>query len=82
MLERLEELALKLGVRVRVEALGERDGDILFQSGTCFLKGERLIIVDGRLPLEKKCRALAKELGKMELSSVFVPPRVRMFLES
>lgn len=82
MLDKLEELALKLGVRVRVEALGERDGDLVFQSGTCFLKGERLILVDGRLSVEKKCLALARELKKMETSQVFVSPRVRLFLES
>lgn len=81
MLEKLEELAEKLNVRVRQEALGERDGDILFRSGTCFFKGERLIILDGRLGPQKKCLALAAELKKLNLSSVFVPPRVRIFLE-
>jgi hypothetical protein len=81
MLEKLEELAEKLDVRVRQETLGERDGDMLFRSGTCFFKGERLIILDGRLGLQKKCLALAAELKKMDLSLVFIPPRVRLFLE-
>jgi hypothetical protein len=82
MLDRMEETASKLGVKVRVEALGDKDGDITFQSGTCFVKGERLIIVDGRLPLNRKCFALAAELKKLELSQVFIPPRVRLFIET
>jgi hypothetical protein len=82
MLDRLEETALKLGVHVRVEALGDRDGDLVVQSGTCTLKGERIIIVDGRLAPDRKCLALAAELKKLELSSVFIPPRVRLFLET
>jgi len=81
MFERLEELASKLGVHVRVETLGERDGDLVFQSGACLLKGERLVLVDRRLPWSQKCRVLAQALRKMETSHVFVPPRVRMYLE-
>ena len=81
MLEMLEALAAKLGVRVRLEAVGAREDERVFQGGTCFFKGERLIVVDSRLSPAGQCRALAAELRKVDLSQVFVHPRVRFYLE-
>lgn len=79
MMDRLEEVAEKLGVKVRVEALGEREGTIVFQSGTCILRGKRTIIIDGRLSLNERCKALASELKKLNHSNIFIYPAVRRF---
>ena len=81
MLDMLEALAAKLGIRVRVEAVGTREDERMFQGGTCLFKGERLIVVDSRLSVQQQCRALAAELKKVDLSQVFVHPRVRFYLE-
>ena len=80
MLRQLEQLAEKLGVEVRYERLGGEEEELSLKSGSCRLKGRELIIVDRTLGPEGRCRVLAEELRRFDLSKVFVTPAVRVLI--
>jgi hypothetical protein len=70
----LEQVAEKLGVRVRYERA-------TFTGGSCTLRGEALIIVNSRLTLREKVRALAREVARLPLEDIFIRPEVRRELD-
>jgi len=72
--EELEQVAERLGVTVRYERA-------TFTGGSCTLRGEPLIIVNSKLTLREKVRALAKEVSRLPLDDVFIRPEVRRHLE-
>jgi hypothetical protein len=72
--EELEQVADRLGVTVRYERAN-------FTGGSCTLRGEALIIVNSRLTLREKVRALAREVSRLPLDDVFIRPEVRRHLE-
>lgn len=72
--DELEQVAEKLGVKVRYERAD-------FTGGSCTLRGEALIIVNSKLSLREKVRALAKEVSKLPIEEVFIRPEVRRELE-
>jgi hypothetical protein len=72
--DELQQLAERLGVTVRYERAN-------FTGGSCTLRGEALIIVNSRLTLREKVRALAKEVSRLPLDDVFMRPEVRRHLE-
>jgi len=72
--EALEQVAQRLGVTVRYERA-------TFTGGSCTLRGEPLIIVNSKLTLREKVRALAKEVSRLPLEEVFIRPEVRRHLE-
>ncbi len=79
-LDQLEQLAAKLGVIVRFETL-EREDDLQLRGGSCRLRGAQLIIVDKHRTQAEKCRILAEELKRFDLSKIFVTPAIRGLLE-
>ena len=81
-LEQLEQLASKLGINVRYEYLGEKDDDVHLRSGSCRVKGDRVIIIDRFKSKGERCRLLASELKRCDLSRVFITPAVRDILEA
>jgi hypothetical protein len=77
----LEAVAARLGVPVRLEALGQEGDAAPTRGGLCRVKGEEFIYVDSRLSLPDKCRVLAEALSHFDLGNVFMPPAVRRFVE-
>ncbi|MCD6097286.1 hypothetical protein J7K18_00190 [bacterium] len=75
LLRELEELAAKLGIRVRYERLVGTPG------GYCVVKGDSVIIIDKRANPATKIKILSMELAKLDLSSVYIVPYVRELLE-
>lgn len=75
----LNELAVQLGVEVRLEALAD-DDDYAARGGLCRL-GQRLVaFVERRLPPEGRNRQLGQALKGLELEGVYLRPAVREFL--
>ncbi len=79
LLQRLEQAAEWLGIQVRYEDLA--DDEISVHSGGCRLAGRNLILIDRRLTLGQRARALARELAKRDLDGVYLLPRVREFID-
>jgi hypothetical protein len=77
----LDELALaaeRAGIRVRVESFDSHLSDVKRpRGGLCTLRGERLILVDAKLPLPEQIATLAEALARVDLEHLFLPPIVR-----
>jgi hypothetical protein len=77
----LEGVAQKLGVEVRYESLHGNDDLGASRGGFCLLRGRRLILIEQDLPLQDRCAILARSLGELDLSRVFIPPAARDLIE-
>ena len=75
----LEETALRLGLTVRYERLGDDQTEV--KSGRCRLKGEEFILVDRRLSVTERVEVLSRELKKADLSGIYIKPFLRSLLE-
>ena len=77
----LDELTLaaeRAGIRVRVESFDPALSDVRRpRGGICTLRGERLILVDGKLPLPERIATVAEALSGVDLEHLFLPPIVR-----
>ena len=71
----LEELAERLGIEVRYEALGRHRGAT--SGGRCRLHEQTLIIVDANAPAVEQVGVLLDALSQLNVESLFVPPALR-----
>ncbi len=74
MLAELEDVADKLGFKVRYEK-----GN--FAGGYCILKESRLLVVNSRNEAERRIIILAKSLKEIGIDDIFVKPNVREIIE-
>ena len=81
LLSKLEQLCGSLGVCVRYEGLGDGEGLPAAESGLCRLRQDRILFVDARLSPAHRCRVLAGELRRFDLSAVFLHPALRRLLD-
>jgi hypothetical protein len=70
----LETIALNLGIDIRYEK-----GD--FEGGLCRLDDNRFIIINKTLSDKHKIRMLARELGTLDLESVYIIPALRQIID-
>ena len=78
LLDELSRAAERAGIRVREEAFDPNLSDVKKpRGGLCTLRGERLILVDAKLPLPERIATVAEALAGVDLESIFVPPIVR-----
>jgi len=75
LLQELEKLAERLDISVRYE-----NGE--FRGGLCRVKDEQVIIIHKKIGDERKISILARELGKFDLGSLYILPKVRELLLS
>lgn len=75
----LLDAARRAGLDVRVTDLS--DDEITAHSGFCLVRRGPTLIVDARLPVASQIKILARELGRMNLEGVFLPPAVRAIIE-
>ena len=80
LLQQLEELAERLGVKVLYESLDQQE--FVVESGTCTLRGQLVAIIDCRLTPGDRTRVLADCLSRFDLSTVYLVPAVRELIES
>ena len=74
LLNDLEAIAVQLGIDVRYEK-----GD--FEGGLCRLEENRIIIINRTLSDKHKIRMLARELGTLDLESVYIVPALRQLID-
>ena len=70
----LERVARRLGIEVRYE-------DCEGRGGMGLLRGRRVIFVDERRPPVGRAEVIASCLAQLDLEGLFIPPRVREFIE-
>ena len=78
-LKELEELAQNLGIDVRYENFKQEAG--FTSGGLCRLKGRYLLILHSKAATRDKVEALASALHRFDLSSLYLKPGVREFLD-
>lgn len=79
LLTALEDLAQRLDVEVRYEAVEGAEG--LAPGGLCRLHGRLLLILNPAASLRDKTDALAQAVKRSDLSRVFLVPALRDYLE-
>lgn len=76
-----DELALaaeRAGVVVRSEEFDPNLSDVKRpRGGLCTLRGQRIVLIDAKLPLPERIATLAEALAAVDLEGVFMPPVVR-----
>ena len=79
-LQQLEELAERLGVKVIYESLSQEE--FVIRSGTCTLRGQLLALIDQKLSAADRIRVLADCLARFDLSTIYLVPAVRELIEA
>lgn len=80
LLQQLEELAERLGVKVLYESLDQQE--FVVKSGTCTLRGQLVAIIDRHLTPGDRIRVLADCLSRFDLSTVYLVPAVRELIDA
>lgn len=76
--DELTRAAERAGIRVRSEVFDPNLSDVKRpRGGLCTLRGERIILVDAKLPLPERIATVAEALASVDLEAVFMPPVVR-----
>jgi len=79
LLEQLEELAGKLGIRVRYENLQKMNPG--FMGGLCRVKGEYHLMMDKRTGRQERIGLFLDALVRFELNGIYMTPKLRTLLE-
>ena len=79
-LQQLEDLAERVGVKVLYENLDREE--LVVKSGSCLLRGQLLVIIDHQLPPGGRIRVLADCLARFDLSTIYLVPAVREVIEA
>ena len=69
-LQELENICCKLGLTLRYE-----EGD--FIGGLCRIDDEKLIIINKKLPIDKKIKLIAQEISTLNFEDIFILPAVK-----
>lgn len=76
--DELTRAAERAGIRVRSEVFDPNLSDVKRpRGGLVTLRGERIILVDAKLPLPERIATVAEALAGVDLEHVFMPPIVR-----
>ena len=76
--DELTHAAERAGIRVRSEVFDPNLSDVKRpRGGLCVLRGERILLVDAKLPLPERIATVAEALAGVDLEHVFMPPIVR-----
>jgi hypothetical protein len=79
-LAQFEELAEKLGIRVRYENVRMEEASGL--GGLCRIKGEYVLIIHSRATIKEKIGIMTGALKPFDLSDMYVRPALRELLEA
>lgn len=74
LLAELEDIAEKLGIKLRYEVTKAR-------GGLCTVDGEKMFIMDKKSTKEYKLLMLARTIKEFDLSDIYISPKLREFLD-
>ena len=78
LLGQLEDLANKLGIKVRYENLNLEESS--GAGGLCRLKGDYVLIIQAQASMQEKMQVLIEVLKRFPLGEIYVRPGVRELL--
>ncbi len=80
-LDQLEELIERFGVRIRYEAIRQDEDSVHVIGGLCLLKGEYVVIINSKAAITDKIWALGIALKRFDHDRIYVRPALRELLE-
>jgi hypothetical protein len=80
-IELLEELAERFGVRIRYEAIKEDEDSIPVVGGLCLLRGQYVLIINSKATTKDKIKTLARALKYFDLDQIYILPALRELLD-
>jgi hypothetical protein len=78
LLDQLEELADKLGIKVRYESVNLEESSSA--GGLCRLKGEYVLIIQAQAPVKEKIQVMTEVLKRFPLGDIYIRPVIRELL--
>ena len=78
LLDQLEELANRLGIKVRYESITLEESSSV--GGLCRLKGEYVLIIHARAPVKEKIQVMVEVLNRFPLGDIYIRPVIRELL--
>jgi hypothetical protein len=79
--EQLEELIKRFGVRIRNEAIKQDEDSVNVAGGLCLLKGEYVLIINSKLTVSDRIGTLATALKHFDLDQIYIRPALRELLD-
>ena len=79
--DQLEELAERLGVKIRYEPIKQEEDSVNIVGGLCLLKGEYVLIIDSKAANRDKIRTLAMAVKQFDLDQIHIRPVLRELLD-
>jgi hypothetical protein len=80
-LDQLEELLEKFGVKIRHEAIRQDEDAIHITGGLCLLKGEYVLILNSKATIKDRIWALGTALKQFDYDRIYIRPVLRDLLE-
>jgi hypothetical protein len=80
-LDQLEELIEKFGVRIRHEAIRQDEDAIHITGGLCLLRGEYVLILDSKATIKDRIWTLGTALKQFDYDRIYIRPVLRDLLE-
>ena len=78
LLDQLEDLANRLGIKVRYENVNLEESSSV--GGLCRLKGEYVLIIHAQAPVKEKIEVLTEVLKRFPLGDIYIRPVIRELL--
>ena len=79
LLNQLEDLAEKLGIKIRYGDIGVEESHRT--GGLCRVKGQYILIIHSKLTVKEKIGIIIKSLNAFDMSNVYVIPVIREMLD-
>ena len=76
-IDQLEELAERFGIRIRYEPIKQDEGLVKIVGGLCLLRGEYVLIIDSKAAMIDKIRTFAEALRHFDLDQFYIKPALR-----
>jgi len=77
----LEELAERLGIQIRYEAIRQDEDSANVVGGLCRLKGAYVLIINSRTGAKDRIKALARAVKHFDLDQIYIRPFLRELLD-
>jgi hypothetical protein len=80
-LDQLEELIERFGVKIRHEAIKQDEDSVYVIGGLCLLKGEHVLIINSKAAVRDKIWVLGIAVKQFDHDQIYIRPVLRELLE-
>ena len=80
-IDQLEELIERFGVKIRHEAIKQDEDAVKVAGGLCLLKGEYVLIINSKVTTGDKIRTLGMALKQFDHDRIYIRPILRELLD-